>query len=103
LFVYSGGNKEIKIKVMTKREIQRLHREQFFTIVCEKYPGTVIDSDGFGRWNIDMENGFRFDLSGISYGGQIDCYEIRGSEQYEEGQVLEKELQLIWNSLKFNS
>jgi hypothetical protein len=103
LFVYSGGNKEIKIKVMTKREIQRLHREQFFTIVCEKYPGTVIDSDGFERWNIDMENGFRFDLSGISYGGQIDCYEIRGSEQYEEGQVLEKELQLIWNSLKFNS
>ena len=25
------------------------------------------------------------------------------SEQYEEGQVLEKELQLIWNSLTFNS
>ena len=85
---------------MTKREIQRLHREQFFTVVCEKYPGTVIDSDGFGRWNIDMENGFRFDLSGISYGGQIDCYEIRGSEQYEEGQMLEKELQLLWDSLK---
>jgi hypothetical protein len=49
LFVYSGGNKEIKIKVMTKREIQRLHREQFFTAVCEKYPGTVIDSDGSGE------------------------------------------------------
>jgi hypothetical protein len=50
---------------MTKREIQRLHREQFFTAVCEKYPGTQIDSDSGGRWIIDMENGFRFDLSGI--------------------------------------
>jgi hypothetical protein len=90
----------IKIKVMTKREIQRLHREQFFTAVCEKYPGTTIDSDGFGRWQIYMENGFIFDLSNISYGGQIDCYEIRGSEQYEKGQILEKELQLLWDSLK---
>ena len=85
---------------MTKREIQRLHREQFFTAVCEKYPGTVIDSDGGGRWQICMEIGITFDLSGISYGGQIDCYEIRGSEQYEEGQMLEKELQLLWDSLK---
>tara|TARA_R110000803_G_scaffold4960_1_gene16548 strand:+ start:354 stop:617 length:264 start_codon:yes stop_codon:yes gene_type:complete len=87
---------------MTKREIQRLHREQFFTAVCEKYPGTVIDSDGFGRWQIYMEN-FTFDLSGISYGGQIDCYEIKGSEQYEEGIVIEKELQLLWYSLAINS
>ena len=85
---------------MTKREIQRLHREQFFTIVCEKYSGTVIDSDGFGRWNIDMENGFRFDLSGISYGGQIDCYEIRGSEDHDFAVVLEQRLQLLWDSLK---
>jgi hypothetical protein len=85
---------------MTKREIQRLHREQFFTAVCEKYPGTVVDSDGFGRWQIYMENGFTFDLSNISYGGQIDCYEIRGSEQYEAGQILEKELQLLWDQLK---
>ena len=100
MFEEINRNCKRKIKVMTKREIQRLHREQFFTAVCEKYPGTVIDSDGFGRWNIDMENGFRFDLSGISYGGQIDCYEIRGSEQYEEGQMLEKELQLLWDSLK---
>jgi hypothetical protein len=51
-----------------------------------------------GRWNISMENGLSFDLSGISYGGQIDCYEIRGSEQYEEGQILEKELQIIWTN-----
>ena len=86
---------------MTKREMQRLHREQFFTAVCEKYPGTVVDNgDGFGRWQIYMENGFTFDLSNISYGGQIDCYEIRGSEQYEEGQILEKKLQLIWDQLK---
>ena len=85
---------------MTKREIQRLHREQFFTAVCEKYLGTVVDSDGFGRWNIDMENGFRFDLSGISYGGQIDCYEIRGSEDHDFAVVLEQRLQLLWDSLK---
>ena len=85
---------------MTKREIQRLHREQFFTAVCEKYPGTVIDSDGFGRWNIDMENGFRFDLSGISYGGQIDCYKIKGSEDYDFAVTIEKRLQLLWDSLK---
>jgi hypothetical protein len=97
LFVYSWYK---GIKVMTKREMQRLHREQFFTAVCEKYPGTTIDSDGFGRWQIYMKNGFTFELSNISYGGQIDCYEIRGSEQYEEGQILEKELQLLWDSLK---
>jgi hypothetical protein len=50
---------KLKIKVMTKREIQRLHREQFFTAVCEKYPGTQIDSEFMGgRWiTITMENG----------------------------------------------
>ena len=32
---------------MTKTEIQRLHREQFFTAVCEKYPGTVVDYDPY--------------------------------------------------------
>ena len=39
---------------MTKREIQRLHREQFFTAVCEKYPGTVVDSlvDGKFTWKM---------------------------------------------------
>ena len=62
--------------------------------------GPVFDSDGGGRWQICMEIGITFDLSGISYGGQIDCYEIRGSEQYEEGQAIEKELQLIWDNLK---
>ena len=50
---------------MTKREIQRLHREQFFTAVCETYPGTQIDGEMGGRWTITMENGFTFDLSGI--------------------------------------
>lgn len=85
---------------MTKRETQRLHREHFFTTICEKYPGVIIDSDGGGRWQIYMENGFVFDLSNINYGGQIDCYEIKGSEKFEEGKILEKELQLIWDQLK---
>ena len=47
-----------------------------------------------------MENGFRFDLSGLSYGGQIDCYEIRGSEDHDFAVVLEQRLQLLWDSLK---
>ena len=77
---------------MTKREMQRLHREQFFTAVCETYPGTVVDSDGFGRWQIYMENGFTFDLCNISYGGEIVCYEIRGSEDHDFAvvQILEQ-------------
>jgi len=85
---------------MTKREIQRLHREQFFTAVCETYPGTQIEGEMGGRWTISMENGFRFDLSNISYGGQIDCYEIRGSEDHDFAVVLEQRLQLLWDSLK---
>ena len=85
---------------MTKREIQRLHREQFFTAVCETYPGTQIEGDMGGRWNIEMENGFRFDLSNISYGGQIDCYQIKGSEDYDSAVMIEKRLQLLWDSLK---
>lgn len=88
---------------MTKREIQRIHRKQFFIAICEIYPGTQIDSETGGRWIINMENGFTFDLSNISYGGQINCYKIRGSEQYKEGQILEKELQLLWQSLVINS
>jgi hypothetical protein len=88
---------------MTKREIQRLHREQFFTAVCETYPGTQIEGEMGGRWTITMENGMAFDLSGLSYGGQIDCYEIRGSEDYDFAVVLEQRLQLLWNSLTFNS
>ena len=85
---------------MTKKEIQRLHREQFFTSVCETYPGTQIDGDMGGRWNISMENGFSFDLSNISYGGQIDCYKIKGSEDYDFAVTIEKRLQLLWDSLK---
>tara|TARA_B100000497_G_scaffold72909_1_gene81844 strand:+ start:313 stop:570 length:258 start_codon:yes stop_codon:yes gene_type:complete len=85
---------------MTKREMQRLHMQQFFTVICEKYPGTQIENEMGGRWQIYMEDGFTFDLCNISYGGEIVCYEIRGSEQYEAGQILEKELQLLWDSLK---
>ena len=85
---------------MTKREMQRLHREQFFIAVCETYPGTQIDGEMGGRWTITMENGFTFDLCNISYGGEIVCYEISGSEDHDFAVVLEQRLQLLWDSLK---
>jgi hypothetical protein len=53
---------------------------------------------------VDHNNGkwlSAFDLSGLSYGGQIDCYEIRGSEDYDFAvKCLNKELQLLWDNLK---
>ena len=72
----------------------RLKAKNHNVTLIEKHP------DLGGRARVFKKNGFTFELSNISYGGQIDCYEIRGSEQYDEGQILEKEIQLIWDSLK---
>lgn len=84
---------------MTKREIQQEVRREFFTQVENKYSINSIESEMGGRWIIEFKNGFQFELSNINYGGEINSFEFRGSERYDEGIRMQTELQVLWNEI----
>ena len=84
---------------MTKREIQQQARREFFEQVERKYPISSIEVEMGGRWTLIFKDGLMFDLSCISYGGQIDSYVNLGSERYEEVLKIETELQAMWDKI----
>jgi hypothetical protein len=60
---------------MTKAEIRKAIKREFFTRVCEEYPGTVIDHSEGGRYCIDIPNEGQYEFDNPS-GWQICTYSI---------------------------
>ena len=52
---------------MTKQEIRKAIKREFFTKVCEMYPGTVVDHSEGGRYCIDIPSYGQYEMSGGSY------------------------------------
>ena len=60
---------------MTSSEIRKSIKREFFTAVCEAYPGTVVDHSEGGRYAIDIPNEGMYEMSGGSY-WSICTYDI---------------------------
>lgn len=60
---------------MTKAEIRKAIKREFFTAICEMYPGTVIDHCEGGRYCIDIPDYGRYEFDNPS-GWQICTYSI---------------------------
>jgi hypothetical protein len=60
---------------MTKQEIRKAIKKEFFTKVCEMYPGTVVDHSEGGRYCIDIPSYGQYEMSGGSY-WDICTYDI---------------------------
>ena len=52
---------------MTSSERRKTIKRAFFTEICERYPGTVIDHSEGGRYQISMPKYGDFELSGGDY------------------------------------
>lgn len=76
---------------MTKKEQYQQLREMFFQQVEEHYPGTTIDSDGGGRWQMDI-NGAAYELGSLNYGGEVLSYNNDGDEEVKR---IEEELNTL--------
>ena len=95
---------------MTKAEIRKAIKREFFTQVCEVYPGTVIDHSEGGRYCIDIPNEGMFELSGGDY-WDICTYSIPWAQpsdsqrsQHERALGFEQILQILLNEVvrKYN-
>ncbi len=96
---------------MTKAEIRKAIKREFFTSICEIYPGTVVDHSEGGRYCIDVPQYGMFEMSGGSY-WDICTYSIPWAQptdeqrsQHEKCVEFEGNLQLILNEIvsKYNA
>ncbi len=60
---------------MTKAEIRKAIKKEFFTAICEMYPGTVVDHSEGGRYCIDIPSYGQYEFDNPS-GWQICTYSI---------------------------
>ena len=48
---------------MTSSEIRKSIKREFFTAICEAYPGAVVDHSEGGRYAIDIPNEGMYEMS----------------------------------------
>ena len=75
---------------MTKTELRKAIKKEFFTRVCEVYPGTMIDHSEGGRYLITLPHYGDFELSGGNY-WEIYSYYIPWARPTEEQDIEHKE------------
>lgn len=95
-------------KKMTKRQLEKLARKNFFTAVEEAFKGNVdVDTEGGGRWNFTISGIVgEYELGHICYGGDVTSFAIKGDDNYNDMEVIADELDNLWKQIyskTFNS
>ena len=95
-------------KKMTKRQLEKLARKNFFTAVEEAFKGEVdVDTCEAGRWMFTISGIVgEYELGHISYGGDIMSLAIKGDDNYNDMEVIAEELDNLWKQIyskTFNS
>ena len=95
-------------KKMTKRQLEKLARKNFFTAVEEAFKGNVdVDTEGSGRWNFTISGIVgEYELGHICQGGDVTSFAIKRDDNYKDMEVFADELDNLWKQIyskTFNS